>query len=75
MPEPQLVRVQGLPWKIDRPQRVGPINIPRFANKCMSVQPSLEPNLVAAAGDQAAGGPAAGDPAAGDPERRNSPCC
>src|SRR5262245_2741991 len=46
------MRMQGLPRKLDRTQRLGPISIPRLPHECVPVKPGLQPDLVPAAGDQ-----------------------
>ena len=48
--ERQPVRMQRLPRKLNRAQRLGPISIPRLANKRVTVQPSLQSDLIPAAG-------------------------
>jgi hypothetical protein len=50
--ERQPVRMQRLPRKLNRAQRAGPVSIPRLANQRVAVQPSLEPDLIPAPGDQ-----------------------
>jgi hypothetical protein len=51
--ERQPVRMQRLPRKLNRAQRLGPISIPRLPNKRVTVQPSLQPDLIPPAGYQA----------------------
>src|SRR5262245_60052938 len=46
------MRMQRLPRKLKRTQRVGPISIPRLAHQRVTVQPGLQPDLVPAAGHQ-----------------------
>src|SRR3954454_24141572 len=52
MTERQPIRMQCLPRKLNRTQRLGPISIPRLANERMPVEASLQPDLIAAPSDQ-----------------------
>ena len=45
--ERQAVRVQRLPAKGDRPQRVGAIDVTFLPHEGMAAKPGLDPNLIA----------------------------
>ena len=52
VPEPQFPGVQGLPWKLDRPEPIRSVHVPLLPHERMTPQPRLQANLVAFPGDQ-----------------------
>jgi len=49
MVESKLIGMKRLAAESDGAQRVGPVNVPLFANECVTAQPRLDPDLIAAA--------------------------
>src|SRR6266487_5350386 len=48
----QTARVQRLAMERDRPQALGPVCITSLADECVTAEPRLDANLIAAPGDE-----------------------